>query len=96
MVIGIDKGIRSKPYIVAAKKLNIPYKLITCTFNDAINQIRSVDALIWHWTHANYIEKRIAIDIIRSAELMGKKHIQIQIRAGRLMIRYQKSICLSL
>jgi len=73
VVIGIDKGIRSKPYIVAAKKLNIPYKLITCTFNDAINQIRSVDALIWHWTHANYIEKRIAIDIIRSAELMGKK-----------------------
>ncbi len=72
MVIGIDQGKRSKPYVFAAKKLGVPYKLVNCHANDIIQQIKEVDALIWHWTQDSYIEKRIAFSIIQSAELMGK------------------------
>ena len=53
--------------------MNIPYRLIDCTASDAINELQNIDALIWHWTQDNYIDKRIAYHVIKSAELMGKK-----------------------
>lgn len=73
MVIGIDKGVRSKKYVTAAKNMNVEYKLIDCTANHAIEQIREVDALIWHWTQDRHADKRAAYSIIKSAELMGKQ-----------------------
>lgn len=73
MRIGIDKGYRSRKYVVAAKNMKIPYKLLDCTASNVMEQLKSVDALIWHWTQDSYIDKRIAVHIIRSAELMGKK-----------------------
>lgn len=73
MVIGIDKGKCSKMYISAARKMNIPYKLLDCTASNIISELRDVDALIWHWTQGEYIDKRIAFHVIKSAELMGKK-----------------------
>lgn len=72
MVIGIDTGAHSQQYVIAAKRLGIPYRLIDCTGNNAINKIEKVDALIWHWTQDSHIEKRIATSVIKSAELMGK------------------------
>ena len=73
MLIGIDKGKRSKSYVSAARKMKIPYKLVDCTSADVVNQLKNVDALIWHWTQDSYIDKRIAFHVIKSAELMGKK-----------------------
>lgn len=72
MVIGIDKGIRSKKYVIAAKNMKLQYKLIDCTSNNIMDRIKDVDVLIWHWTQDRYIDKRIAFSIIRSAEIMGK------------------------
>ena len=73
MVIGIDKGSRSRKYAIAARNMGISYRLVDCTLPDIIQQMENVDALIWHWTQDSYIDKRIAIHIIRSVELMGKK-----------------------
>lgn len=72
MVIGIDAGPSSKPYAVAAKRLGIPYVLIDCTNNDVLKKVEKVDALIWHWTQNSHADKRIALSVIKSAELMGK------------------------
>ncbi len=73
MIIGIDKGPRSRKYVVAAQNMGITYKLMDCTSSDIIRQLESVDALIWHWTHDSYIDKNVAYHIIKSAEMMGKK-----------------------
>lgn len=73
MVVGIDKGKRSRFYADAAKKMNIPFKLVDCTSSNIMNDLKDVDALIWHWTQDCYIDKRIAYHVIKSAELMGKK-----------------------
>lgn len=73
MVIGIDRGKRSEQYVIAARKMKVPYKLVDCMSSDIIKDLESIDALIWHWTQDSYIDKRVAFHIIRSAELMGKK-----------------------
>lgn len=72
-MIGIDKGIRSREYVLAARSMKIPYKLLDCTAMDIMEQLVKVDALIWHWTQSNHIDKRIALHVLRGAELMGKK-----------------------
>lgn len=72
MVLGIDKGLRSEGYIRAAKRMDIPYRLIDCKANDVMQQLRSVDAFIWHWSHMNSWEKRIARAVIVGAQNMGK------------------------
>jgi len=72
-MIGIDKGSRSGKYVIAARNMRVPYKLVDCTASDIIEQLADVDVLIWHWTQDSHIDKRIALHVIRSAELMGKK-----------------------
>lgn len=72
MVIGIEKGMRSRKYADAARKIDIPYVLIDCTRNNAIEKIKKVDAFIWHWTQDKYADKKIAPSIIKCAEIMGK------------------------
>lgn len=73
MILAIDKGQRSRRYVIAARDMNVDYKLVDCTSSDIIKQLENVDALIWHWTQDSYIDKRVALHIIRSAELMGIK-----------------------
>lgn len=46
MVLGIEKGMRSRKYSEAARKMNIPYVLIDYTKNNAIEKIRKVDSFI--------------------------------------------------
>jgi len=72
MILGIDKGPRSEGYVRAARRMQIPYKLIDAKANDVIEQIRSVDGFIWHWSHMNPWEKRIAKAVLTSAQQMGK------------------------
>lgn len=73
MIIGIDKGRRSRKYVIAARSMHVPFRLVDCGASDIIRQLKDVDALIWHWTQDSYIDKRTAFYIIKSAELMGKK-----------------------
>lgn len=72
MRIGIDKGNRSKKYAIAAKRMNIPFVYVDCSKTDIIEKLNEIDILIWHWTQDQYIDKRIALAIIKSAEIMGK------------------------
>lgn len=72
MRIGIDKGNRSKKYAIAAKRMNIPFVYVDCSKTDIIEKIKEIDILIWHWTQDQYIDKRVALAIIKSAEVMGK------------------------
>ena len=73
MIIGIDKGLRSRKYVIAAKNMNVSYKLVDCSSSDIVRQLKNIDALIWHWSQDNYIDKNVAYHIIKSAEIMGKK-----------------------
>lgn len=73
MIIGIDKGSRSRKYVIAAQNMGVSHKLVDCSSSDIIRQLEGVDALIWHWTHDSYIDKNVAFHIIKSAEMMGKK-----------------------
>lgn len=46
MIIGIDKGSRSRKYVIAARNMNVPYKLVDCSSSDIIRQLECVNALI--------------------------------------------------
>lgn len=72
MKIGIDKGNRSKKYAIAAKRMKIPFVYVDCTKTNIIEKLKDIDILIWHWTQDEYIDKRIALAVIKSAEIMGK------------------------
>lgn len=72
MVLGIDKGPRSEGYVRAAKRMKIPYQLIDTKANDVMEQIRLVDGFIWHFSHMNPWEMRIAKAVLTSAQHMGK------------------------
>lgn len=72
MRIGIDKGNRSRKYAIAARKMNLPFVYVDCTKSDIIQKLKDIDILIWHWTQDEYVDKRIAVAVIKSAETMGK------------------------
>lgn len=69
--IAIDKGDRSLGYVEAAKKLGIEYYLVDCLADDIIEQLKDAKALVWHWKHTNYAEKRFARSILNAASKMG-------------------------
>lgn len=69
--IAIDKGERSAGYVEAAKKLGIEYYLVDCLADDIIRQLQDAKALVWHWKHTDYAEKRIAKSILNAATKMG-------------------------
>lgn len=73
MLLGIEKGNRSKDYVTAAKIMGIPYKLIDAKSSYVIDNIKDIDALIWHWSQENAHEKRSAYAIIKSVEMKGIK-----------------------
>lgn len=93
MIIGIDKGSRSRKYVIAAQNMGVSHKMVDCSSSDIIRQLEGVDALIWHWTHDSYIDKNVAFHIIKSAEMMGKRFIRMRLHAGCLTIRFQRNIC---
>ena len=72
-VLAIDSGIRSADYVRSAEKLNIKYKLVDCLATDIMAQLEDAYALIWHWKHTNYAEKRVARSIIAALEKKGLK-----------------------
>lgn len=72
ILLGIEQGNRSQGYVEAATRLGVPYKLIDCNKNDVIEQLREVDAFIWHYTQDLPREMRIYHGIMKSAEVMGK------------------------
>lgn len=73
MIIGIEKGIRSKGFFKNAREMNLECKSIDCSKNNVMQQLDDVDIFIWHWSHENYREVRSARAIIKAAEVAGKK-----------------------
>lgn len=71
--IAIDCGKRSGAYVEAAKKLNINYVIVDCHADDIMKQLANADALVWHWSHSYYTDKRIAKSILSAAEKSGLK-----------------------
>lgn len=72
MILGIEKGGRNEGYIRAAKRMGIPYRLINGRANNVMGQIGMTDGFIWHWSHMNLWEKRIAKAVVIGAQNMGK------------------------
>lgn len=72
MVLGIERGSRNEGYVRAAGRIGIPYRLIDGRANNVMQQIGRTDGFIWHWSHMNAWEKRIARAIITGAQNMGK------------------------
>ncbi len=73
MVIGVEKGDRSKGYLRALRGMGIESKIIDCSRNDVLQKLQNVDAFIWHWSHQNPREKRTAVAILKGAELLNIK-----------------------
>ena len=73
MVIGIEKGIRTRGYLYAAKSMNLECRVIDSKKNNIMQKLLEVDAFVWHWSHQNPREKRSAIAIIKGAELANIK-----------------------
>lgn len=51
----------------------IQYKIVNCLDSDIVEQLRSSDALLWHWSHGDPREQLIARSVIMAAETMGVK-----------------------
>jgi len=49
----------------------IPYTIVNCLDSSILEQLRNVDALLWHWHHENAAERLVARSIILAAESMG-------------------------
>lgn len=69
--IAFDEGERTRQYVECAKQKNIVIKTVNCMSDDIIEQLEDVDALVWHWTHANYAEKRNAKNILKAVQEKG-------------------------
>lgn len=50
---------------------NIPFKEVDCFSNDIITDLKECRALLWHWTHNDYLAALFARQLIASVEAMG-------------------------
>jgi glutathione synthase/RimK-type ligase-like ATP-grasp enzyme len=67
------KGSFSDRWIAYCEKNNVNYKIVNCYANDIIRQLQDCDALMWHFSHADYRDLNFARQLIYSIELMGIK-----------------------
>lgn len=63
----------SDKWIEFCEENNIAYKLVDCYASDIIEQIKSFDALFWHWHHADAGAVLFARQLIASVAKMGIK-----------------------
>lgn len=63
----------SDRWIAYCESQGIQYKVVNCLDSDIIKQLRSSDALLWHWSHGDPREQLIARSVIMAAETMDLK-----------------------
>ncbi len=63
----------SRRWITYCKEKGLCYKIANCCDSNIIQELKTVDILLWHWQHGAYEDVKIARDIIRAAEIMGIK-----------------------
>jgi len=66
-------GSFSDRWIEYCKKNSIAYSLVDCYDNDIIEQVKSFDAMLWHWHHGNIKDVLFARQLLISVENMGIK-----------------------
>lgn len=64
-------GSFSDRWIALCRERGIPHRVVDCLGSDAIEQLRDVRALLWHWHHQSPAEVRAARTLIAAAEAMG-------------------------
>lgn len=69
--IAFDNGERTRQYITYARDMDITIKIVDCHADDIITQLEDADALVWHWTHAQYEDKRNAKNILTAVQIKG-------------------------
>lgn len=71
LCVAFDRGERTKQYVECASKKDIIIKTVDCCADDIMQQLEDVDALVWHWTHARYEQKRNAKNVLEAAAKKG-------------------------
>lgn len=61
----------STRWIAYCEEKGISYRVVDCLRSDIIQQLASVDALLWHWNHQDPGEQLMARQVILAAEAMG-------------------------
>lgn len=61
----------SERWIEYCRERHIPHKVVDCCDSRILTDLRGTQVLLWHWSHQNPKEMRVARDVIRAAELMG-------------------------
>src|SRR5215831_7076014 len=64
-------GSFSDRWILYCTEHRIPFKLVNCFASDVIQQLADVDALLWHWGHADSRAQLMARQVISAAEALG-------------------------
>ncbi len=67
------KGSFSDRWIEYCREHNVKYKAVNCYDTDIIEQLSSVDSLLWHWVSHVPADVLAAKAIISTVEAMGKK-----------------------
>jgi glutathione synthase/RimK-type ligase-like ATP-grasp enzyme len=61
----------SKRWIEYCEENRIKYKLVDCYNNNIIEDLKSCDALMWHWSHLDYKAQLFARGFIYALEMKG-------------------------
>jgi glutathione synthase/RimK-type ligase-like ATP-grasp enzyme len=61
----------SGKWIEYCHRNNIKYKLVNCYSNNIVEELKSCDALMWHWSHIDYKAQMFARGLIYALELNG-------------------------
>lgn len=65
-------GSFSDRWIEYCGSAGIPFKIVDCLASSIIDDVRDCAVVLWHWSHLDAGEKRIATAVIRSLEEAGK------------------------
>lgn len=73
LAIHRSPGSFSDRWIRYCSELEIDYRVVDCFDSDIMEQLKGVDALLWHWSHTDPKAQLAARQIILSAERSGIK-----------------------
>ena len=71
LAIHVRSGSFSDRWVEYCEINKVPFRVVNCLDSDIIDQLRGCNALLWHRSHQNLAEMRIAIPLLQSLELMG-------------------------
>ncbi len=63
----------STRWIEYCKRKNIEYKIVNAFDSDIIEQVKDCDAFMWHYSHASFVDKLVAKQILFALEHAGIK-----------------------